>query len=559
MNETYNNVGKLTLDGFEQYGGKVTGSIEEFEIKSKQNTSEISGSSTNYSAGTNMQTIGTASGPSNIWNNAMEGLNGSIGGNTTTGSRTYVDTPSVFMIGEGSDLSIGKATNTGAIIGTEEGSNGKIKIKEYEGIDLKNSDTYNITGGTVGSGGVGVEYQDKEKEGTTHNTVIGNVVIDKSTGDEVNRDINMVQETTKDKDSGYYNPFVESGVLALGTKEGREQFKGNIGLAGENLKESLESFGIKFDSKSGENEPMTEVFKVVPGTPEIKADLTQPIDSYSGNNKKVLYLEDENGNLIYAEDISDEQNNYVDANTVKKGDYSVRSKFGLLYVDKNDYTGKAQRIYLSGEAAQYDMLNNVNVLSSNPSIVTNKDVFYIDSNGVEQTVNETFYGMEYSFKVYPVEVYDKSNKNKVTVYETTTAYAGGGAKANLATSSDELTKKGIGTTEKELKDILYGHTHAARTSMGDEKYSEGDLHTARFNGTSMAVGTPGCSLTGNGVCGIGQPKSWIYYSDINQVRFLGNIQDYTGTVDTTRFKIDNTKNLIPIEFQRDKNGLLIPR
>ena len=241
VNETYNNVGKLTLDGFEQYGGKVTGNIEEFEIKSKQNTSEISGSSTNYSAGTNMQTIGTAAGAKDIWNNAIEGLNGSVGGNTTTGSRTYVDTPSAFIIGEGSDLSIGKATNTGAIIGTEEGSNGKIKIKEYEGIDLKNSDTYNVTGGTIGSGGVGVEYQDKEKEGITHNTVVGNVEIDNSTGDEINRDITKVQETTKDKDSGYYNPYVESGVLELATKEGREQFKENIGLAGKEVDKIIDN------------------------------------------------------------------------------------------------------------------------------------------------------------------------------------------------------------------------------------------------------------------------------------------------------------------------------
>ena len=49
-----------------------------------------------------------------------------------------------------------------------------------------------------------------------------------SSGDEINRDINNMQETTKDKDSGHYNTFVESGVLALATKEGREKFKENL-------------------------------------------------------------------------------------------------------------------------------------------------------------------------------------------------------------------------------------------------------------------------------------------------------------------------------------------
>ena len=51
---------------------------------------------------------------------------------------------------DGSDLTIGKATNTGAIIGTEEGSNGKIRIDEYIGKNIGNSDTYNTTGATVG-------------------------------------------------------------------------------------------------------------------------------------------------------------------------------------------------------------------------------------------------------------------------------------------------------------------------------------------------------------------------------------------------------------------------
>ena len=94
----------------------------------------------------------------------MDGLNGSIGGSETTGDRNYVDTPSAFLIGEGSDLTIGKATNTGAVRGTKEGSNGKIKIDEYIGKNIGNSDTYNTTGATVG-GGIGFEYQDKEKEG----------------------------------------------------------------------------------------------------------------------------------------------------------------------------------------------------------------------------------------------------------------------------------------------------------------------------------------------------------------------------------------------------------
>ena len=236
VNETYNNVGKMTIDGFEQYGGKVTGNIAELDIRSRQNTSDTSGSSSNYSVGTGFQTIGTAGkGAKDIGNNAMKGLNGSIGGSTTEGSRSYVDTPSAFLVGDGSDLTIGKVTNTGAVIGIEEGSKGKMRIDEYTGKNINNSDTYNTTGATVGSGGVGFEYQDKDKKGITHNTVIGSVDIGSSTGDEINRDINKVQETTKDKDSGYYNTFVESGVLVLATEKGRKDFKDSIKLAGEEI------------------------------------------------------------------------------------------------------------------------------------------------------------------------------------------------------------------------------------------------------------------------------------------------------------------------------------
>ena len=41
-----------------------------------------------------------------------------------------------------------------------------------------------------------------------------------------------MQETTKDKDSGHYNTFVESGVLVLATEQGRKDFKESIELAG---------------------------------------------------------------------------------------------------------------------------------------------------------------------------------------------------------------------------------------------------------------------------------------------------------------------------------------
>ena len=78
--------------------------------------------------------------------------------------------------------------------------------------------------------------------------MVGNVEIGNSTGDEINRDINNVQETTKDKDSGYYNTFVESGVLVLTTKEGRGKFKESVGLAGQEVDRVIDTMVESYDT-----------------------------------------------------------------------------------------------------------------------------------------------------------------------------------------------------------------------------------------------------------------------------------------------------------------------
>ena len=309
VNETYNNVGKMTIDGFEQYGGKVTGNIAELDIKSKQNTSKTDGSSSNYSAGTNTQIIGTPNGGKGIEHDGISSW--TVGGNQTTGDRNYVDTPSGFIIGEGSDLSIGKVTNEGAVIGTEENTNSKIKIDEYIGKDINNKDTYNTTGGTISTGGVGVEYQNKEKEGITHNTVVGNVEIGISSGDEINKDLNNMQETTKDKDSGHYNTFVESGVLVLATEQGRKDFKENIQLAGEEVAavgrvidtvinkqedDKRNPIGVLGEERQAEkwrNEGLVEDFKNAKSQEEM-AEAIEKIGSKEGYEVEVIYTDSSN-------------------------------------------------------------------------------------------------------------------------------------------------------------------------------------------------------------------------------------------------------------------------
>jgi len=186
VDEVHNNTKNMTLSGFNQEGGTVTGNIENLTIESKQNTSITKG-----------RTIG---GSLSIAPNGMP--SGSANYSQTNGERRVVDNASTFIIGDGSNLKVGKVENTASAIGTS--GNGKLSIDEYVGHDLENVDKLKTVGGSVGistSGitSIGVNYSDKKQEGITKNTVIGNVEIGKSSGDEINKDLNTMTEITEDR------------------------------------------------------------------------------------------------------------------------------------------------------------------------------------------------------------------------------------------------------------------------------------------------------------------------------------------------------------------------
>ena len=187
VDEVHNNTKNMTLSGFNQEGGTVTGNIENLTIESKQNTSTIKGS--------------TKGGSLSVSANALP--SGSANYSKTNGERRVVDNTSTFIIGDGSDLKVAKVENTASAIGTTE--NGKLSIDEYVGHNLENVDKLKTAGGSVGvstSGitSIGVNYSDKKQEGITKNTVIGNVEIGKSSGDEINRDLDTMTEITEDRD-----------------------------------------------------------------------------------------------------------------------------------------------------------------------------------------------------------------------------------------------------------------------------------------------------------------------------------------------------------------------
>lgn len=237
VNEVHNNTQNMIVRGFNQEGGKVTGNINNLEVTSLQNTSTTTGSSRGVSLG-----IGANGIPNSI------GLSGS----NTNGSRAYVDNQTTFIIGEGSNLTVGRAENTGGIIGKEE--NSTFKIGEYTGKDLNNYDTMRTTGGSIGlqTGSVpvsnlGYNQDTRDKEGITRNTVVGNVEIRTSSGSPINRDLNKANETTRDESSST-NINIESQTIEYALnptkfKEDIEKAKQEVKDVGRAISESVNDRG----------------------------------------------------------------------------------------------------------------------------------------------------------------------------------------------------------------------------------------------------------------------------------------------------------------------------
>ena len=215
VDEVHNNTKNMTLSGFNQEGGTVTGNIENLTIESKQNTSTTKGS--------------TKGGSLSVSANGMP--SGSVNYSKTNGERRVVDNASTFIIGDGSNLKVAKVENTASAIGTSE--NGKLSIDEYVGHNLENVDKLKTAGGSVGvsaSGvnNIGVNYSDKKQEGITKNTVIGNVEIAKSSGDEINKDLDTMTEITEDRDFKT-NVNIESQTIKYALNP--SQFKEDLQIA----------------------------------------------------------------------------------------------------------------------------------------------------------------------------------------------------------------------------------------------------------------------------------------------------------------------------------------
>ena len=191
VNEVHNNTGSMTLSGFNQEGGKVTGNIGKLIVESRQNTSTTTGSSSGIGVGISANGM-----PSSV----------NVSGSRTNGNRAFVDNQSTFIVGDGSSLHVGTLENTGAVIGKQSDNSTTFKIDNYIAKNIYNEDTMTTTGDSIGAslGGkpritsAGFNQDSRDKQGITRNTVVGNVEIQNASGDEINRDLGKANEITKD-------------------------------------------------------------------------------------------------------------------------------------------------------------------------------------------------------------------------------------------------------------------------------------------------------------------------------------------------------------------------
>ena len=213
VNEVHNNTGTMTLSGFNQEGRKVTGNIGKLVVESRQNTSTTTGRSSGASVGISANGV-----PSSL----------NVNGSRTSGSRAFVDNQSSFIVGEGSNLHVGTVENTGAIIGKQSENGTTFKADKYVGHDIQNYDTMTTTGISVGSSlgksprvtNIGFNQDDRDKQGITRNTVVGNVEIGEASGSPINRDVTKANEVIKDVQHST-NINVESQTIEYATNPGK--------------------------------------------------------------------------------------------------------------------------------------------------------------------------------------------------------------------------------------------------------------------------------------------------------------------------------------------------
>ncbi len=454
VDEVHNNTKNMTLSGFNQEGGTVTGNIENLTIESKQNTSITKG-----------RTIG---GSLSIAPNGMP--SGSANYSQTNGERRVVDNASTFIIGDGSNLKVGKVENTAAAIGTT--GNGKLSIDEYVGHDLENVDKLKTVGSSVGvsaSGitSLGVNYSDRKQEGITKNTVIGNVEIEKSTGNEINRDIDTMTEVTKDK---HFKTDISVESQTLNYIKNPDKFKEDLGKAKDEINDVAYAIEKSIKDPGEDNRNAFEQLRE-----------TRFIGTFNNIAKEKLET------LNTADEIADVTKmtladmGYDDVDVIFSDpahapqliDKNGKTKSGTAYVDKE--TGRRTIIINANDPKNSDRAKLIGTLSEEASHIVNK------IEGRQKKV-PTEKGLESTGRASNTYQQDKYGKNttKIAITSDGKDYSNVDFGENVGDKKikdpRDFLKNEYGTEKekKELEDLF-------SKEKGEKVYIDWDLYEGNFS------------------------------------------------------------------------------
>ena len=476
VDEVHNNTKNMTLSGFNQEGGIVTGNIQNLTIESKQNTSTTTGSTKGGSIGF-----------------APNGMPNSISANysQTNGDRKVVDSPTTFIIGDGSNLKVGKVENTAGAIGTT--GNGKLSIDEYVGHNLENKDKTTTKGASLSLSpsntpvsGVGINYANRDLESITKNTVIGNVEIGKSSGDEINKDLGSMTEITKDRDfktdiniesqtiKYALNPsqFKEDLQIALieGKATGRTVVKTidnmingdksqDIGEAERRSLIEIKEAIVRVQTapamdiiakedltdKNVQKELGVEIEKFDPNDPTLSEKVRERLDELKAEGKEIVaFYDKKTGKIFINQNAKDEE---VRASIARE--YKIKEDLELGRGKEND---KGQlRSTVAGEIAYDEIKDRLKKGDKNPISASSFDVAKMDKDS-EVTSDKYGEAIKGLLKIgvsgakYSRDI-SEMNDNPDIIYKDPE-----GAKKKVATALDKLNKD----YDKNVDDIVEG-------------------------------------------------------------------------------------------------------
>ncbi|MEJ6457547.1 hemagglutinin repeat-containing protein [Fusobacterium nucleatum] len=454
VDEVHNNTKNMTLSGFNQEGGTVTGNIQNLTIESKQNTSTTTGSTKGGSIGF-----------------APNGLpSGSANYSQTNGERKYVDNATTFLIGNGSNLKIGKVDNTAGAIGAT--GNGKLSIDEYVGYNLENVDKLKTAGASVGvstSGitSLGVNYSDRKQEGITKNTVIGNVEIGKSSGAEINKDLGSMTEITKDRD---FKTDINIESQTINYIKNPEKFKEDLQKAKDEINDVAYAIEKSIKDPGEDNRNAFEQLRE-----------TRFIGTFNNIAKEKLET------LNTADEIADVTKmtladmGYDDVDVIFSDpahapqliDKNGKTKSGTAYVDKE--TGRRTIIINANDPKNSDRAKLIGTLSEEASHIVNK------IEGRQKKV-PTEKGLESTGRASNTYQQDKYGKNttKIAITSDGKDYSNVDFGENVGDKKikdpRDFLKNEYGTEKekKELEDLF-------SKEKGEKVYIDWDLYEGNFS------------------------------------------------------------------------------